>query len=85
MRQYLYGITPEDWDAMLAAQDGRCAICRTDEWGGKGGWPHADHCHTSKRFRGILCDNCNQGLGRFGDDPARLRAAADYLERSPDR
>lgn len=79
MRQYLYGITPEQYAALLAAQDGLCAICRTDAWPGKG--PHVDHAHDTGRVRGILCGGCNNGLGRFADDPARLRAAAEYLER----
>jgi len=81
MRQHLYGITPEQFEAMLAGQDGRCAICRTDEPGGKGGW-HVDHCHDSKVIRGLLCHCCNIGVGQFKDDPTRLRAAADYIERS---
>lgn len=80
MRRYLYGITPEQWQAQLEAQDYRCAICRREDWGGKHGVPHADHCHETDRFRGILCDWCNRGIGQFSDDPALLRAAADYLE-----
>ena len=83
-RQYKYGITPEQWEAQLATQDGRCAICRSAEWPGKDNQPHADHDHSLETFvlRGILCGNCNNGLGNFGDDPARLRAAADYLEQA---
>lgn len=80
MRQYLYGLSQERYEALLAAQDGRCAICRTDDWPGKDHRPHVDHCHETGRVRGLLCDFCNRGLGLFGDDPARLRAAADYLE-----
>lgn len=81
MREYLYGVTPEQYEAALAAQGGRCAICRSDQWPGKGNRPHTDHDHADGRFRGILCGNCNHGLGMFGDDPARLRVAAEYLER----
>lgn len=81
MRQYLYGITPEQWREKWYEQGGRCAICGTDEWnGGKDKRPHADHDHVTGRFRGILCGSCNPGLGRFRHDPALLRAAADYLE-----
>jgi hypothetical protein len=80
MRQYLYGLTPEQYDALLAEQDGKCAICRTDDWPGRG--PHADHDHATRKVRGVLCGNCNNGLGNFRDDPAQLRAAADYLERT---
>lgn len=78
MRQYLYGVTPEQFSEMFAAQDGKCAICRTDEPGGKG-W-HVDHCHASGNNRAILCHHCNLMLGNAKDDPVRLRAAADYLE-----
>lgn len=80
MRQYLYGVTPEQYDAMLEAQGGRCAICSATESGGKGGW-HVDHCHDSKAVRGLLCHNCNLMLGNAKDDPARLRAAIAYLEK----
>lgn len=82
MRMHLYGVSQQQYEAMLAEQGGLCAVCRTDEWGGRHGVPHVDHDHSTGAVRGLLCDNCNQGLGRFGDDPTRLRAAAEYLERS---
>ena len=75
-----YGITMDDFDAMLEAQDGRCAICPATRPGGRGAW-HVDHCHDTGIVRGLLCSNCNRGMGLLGDDPATLRAAADYLER----
>lgn len=79
-----FGMTPADYDAMLEAQSGGCAICGTTD-----GMVHrgrvqrlpVDHCHKTETVRGILCTNCNNGLGRFKDDPALLRKAADYLER----
>lgn len=81
MRQYLYGITPEQWEAQLAVQGYRCVVCRSDTWPGKDNRPHADHDHSLPVFilRGIPCGNCNLGLGKFGDDPLRLIAAARYL------
>lgn len=80
MRQYLYGVSLEQYEAMMAAQGGVCAICGTSDWPGKDNRPHVDHCHETGKVRGILCGPCNNGLGNFGDDPARLRAAAAYLE-----
>lgn len=73
-----YGLTPEQVDEMLLAQGGRCAVCQTDNPGART-W-HVDHCHGSGRIRGLLCGNCNRGLGLFADDPSVLRAAINYLE-----
>jgi hypothetical protein len=51
-----------------------CEIC--------GGAPRdIDHHHETGLLRGHLCNPCNKGVGQFNDDPARLRAAADYLEK----
>jgi hypothetical protein len=69
-----YGITPEQFDTMLLQQGGACAICR--ETIAK---PHVDHDHKTGRVRGILCANCNVGLGMFGDDVKSLRSAIAYL------
>jgi hypothetical protein len=80
-RRYLYGITTAQFDDLLAAQGGKCAICGTSDWPGKGNRPHVDHCHTGGGVRGILCHFCNLGLGNFRDDPERLRRAIEYLER----
>jgi ParB/RepB/Spo0J family partition protein len=72
-----YGLTLADYDAMLAAQQGVCAIC--EEPPGKERLV-IDHCHRSERVRGLLCHRCNRLLGHAGDDPATLRVAANYLE-----
>ena len=81
MRKYLYGLTEEDYKAMLERQDHCCAICGSTEWPGKDNRPHVDHDHATGRIRGILCSKCNLAIGHMDDDPKRLRAAADYLER----
>jgi hypothetical protein len=72
--QRRYGIGADDANAMLEAQGGLCAVCGTAPA------VHVDHDHASGRVRAILCFNCNGGLGQFKDDPAALRAAADYVE-----
>jgi hypothetical protein len=71
-----YNLTLEQVAAMRA---GGCAICGATEGGGRHGQLHIDHCHATGRVRGALCHDCNNGLGRFRDDPALLRAAAAYL------
>jgi hypothetical protein len=70
-----HGITLEDYRALVKKQANACAICkRTDR-------PLVvDHCHVTRQVRRLLCNMCNVGLGCFNDDPALLRAAADYLE-----
>ena len=83
-----YGITADQFEEMLEAQGGRCAICRAPTPGGRGTW-HIDHDHSccasrkccGKCVRGLLCSGCNQGLGNFKDDPARLESAVRYLKR----
>ena len=67
---------------MLAKQDQRCAICCNESNGRQ--W-HVDHCHEAGIVRGILCDNCNRGLGHFKDNPLVLQFAAAYLEKTPIR
>lgn len=75
-----HGITEEQYDALLAAQDGVCAICGGVETN-RNGFLNVDHCHDSKVIRGLLCEPCNLAIGIMRDDPARLRAAAAYLEQ----
>jgi len=69
---------------MLAAQQGRCAICGDppDPDGVRAASRlHADHDHTTGMVRELLCVRCNSGVGLFRDDPALLRVAAAYIER----
>lgn len=79
-----YGVTYDVYVAMLDDQDNRCAICgRTPDPNGikAASRLHVDHDHLTGTVRQLLCGRCNQGVGFFGDDPDRLRAAADYIER----
>ena len=76
-----YELTDDDYNTLLASQDYKCAICRTDKPGGNGGkYFHVDHDHVTGKVRGLLCHKCNTGIGHLNDDPARLIAAANYLE-----
>ena len=80
-RHEAYGLTKVEL-AVLLAQHEQCAICGTTDWNGKGPQgPQVDHCHKTKRVRGVLCNNCNQGLGRFKDRIDLLEAAITYLRR----
>lgn len=75
-----YGLTVLDFEMMAAAQAGRCGICGGHPRGSCGNLV-IDHCHRTGRVRALLCNNCNALLGMAEDDPERLRAAADYVER----
>lgn len=72
-----YGITTEQYDAMLARQGERCAICWQECKTGRR--LAVDHDHETMTVRGLLCSSCNQGLGNFADSPDLLEAAARYL------
>lgn len=79
----VYGITPRAYHEMLAAQDGRCGICRAPEPGGSARFFHVDHCHRTDKVRGLLCSRCNRAMGMFGDDPGLIRRVLDWLEGDP--
>lgn len=73
-----HGKTRLEIAALLQAQGGVCAICASTTSRGRG-W-HGDHDHKTGAFRGVLCANCNTGLGMFRDRVKSLRAAIYYLE-----
>lgn len=62
---------------MLAAQGGACAICKVAP--APGSHLHVDHCHARNMVRGLLCQQCNIGLGAFKDTIASFRSAVSYL------
>lgn len=73
-----YGISLSQFDAMLAAQNGTCAICLKEPTEGK---PlHVDHCHSTGRVRGLLCHQCNWYLGKVDNDAGLLGRLHSYLE-----
>jgi hypothetical protein len=73
-----YGLSAFQFDELLAAQNNRCALCSTDVPGGVGTF-HVDHCHDTGRVRGLLCMDCNTGIGKLKDSPELLSRAIDYL------
>lgn len=84
-RQRKFGVSPEQYGEMSAAQDHLCAICREPETTLQKGTLTSlavDHCHATGRVRGLLCRACNTALGLFGDSPERLLLAAQYLQES---
>lgn len=80
----LYGITFDEFEALLEKQSGLCAIClRVIPDVDKGGrYPAVDHDHATGKIRGIVHGSCNRGIGMFEDNPLFLRRAARYLEQS---
>ena len=79
-----YGITYSHYLEMLEKQNNRCSIC-----GGEGFIMNkdihklklvVDHCHATGVVRGLLCHNCNRGLGLFKDDLNSLNKAMEYLK-----
>ncbi len=86
--KHRYGITLEEYENMLNKQGGCCAICGSEENNTRGkrrGWNFAvDHCHTTGAVRGLLCNNCNRGLGLLGDTQEGLNRALNYLRRNDD-
>lgn len=76
-----YGITLLEYHELIAEQNFRCAICGRLASEERYKRLHVDHCHETESVRGLLCTNCNNGIGRFMDSPELLMAAADYLTK----
>lgn len=79
----LYDLTPEDYERLLAAQGGRCAVCARTPDQEAHGVLHIDHCHSTRRVRGLLCGNHNTALGLCHDSSAELIALARYVDQNP--
>ena len=74
-----YGMTEDDYKQMIVDQNNLCSICAVDF--SKVDKIHIDHCHTTNKVRGLLCVNCNSGIGIFRDDIEVLEKAIKYLEK----
>jgi hypothetical protein len=72
-----FQLTPEEYEAKLRWQRGVCLICQQPPAEGK--MLDVDHDHQTGQVRGLLCRNCNHGLGKFYENPFLLAAAAGYL------
>lgn len=75
-RRQRYGLDRQTFETLLAHQQGRCAICRSENA------TCVDHAHATGRLRAMLCRGCNAGLGLFREDIETLRSAAAYLLRT---
>lgn len=81
-----YGLTPEQYDAMLLEQGGVCAICGgVNQVADKPIRLCIDHCHETGAVRALLCTPCNVGIGLLGDSFARVQVAADYLRKHSEK
>jgi uncharacterized Zn finger protein (UPF0148 family) len=76
----LYGLTVEQYDAILMEQKCVCAICGKPEKSSSKGVLSIDHDHVTGKVRGLLCDTCNSGLGHFYDSIDLLQGAMLYLK-----
>lgn len=74
-----YGITAEFYEELLAAQENRCAICKLPPGADKR--LCVDHDHDTGKVRGLLCDACNHGIGKFRESATILESAIEYLSR----
>lgn len=76
-REHRYNLPFGDFNRLKEEQKGRCALCDkiTKQF-------HVDHCHETGKVRGLLCGNCNKGLGFLGDNLAGLLLAVEYLKRT---
>ena len=80
-----FGVGLEWYEEQFKKQGYSCAICGVNKnktTGTRKFWNFSvDHCHGSGKIRGILCNNCNRGLGLLKDSPDLLQKALDYLKK----
>lgn len=72
-----YGMSLDGYQYMYNKQKGECLICGSFQKE-----LNVDHDHVTQDVRGLLCPNCNLGLGHFKDNPILLIKAAKYLKES---
>lgn len=74
----VFGITVEEWARMYDAQDRSCAICLARLEFDRS--TTVDHCHATGMVRGLLCQQCNRGIGMLRDDATVLERAVEYIK-----
>jgi hypothetical protein len=83
LRKYaLLGFSEEQYEAMLEAQGGVCAICRLPDSAIAKTVLCVDHDHRTGDVRGLLCNRCNTAIGLLRDDASIILAAMEYVRRS---
>jgi hypothetical protein len=75
-----FGIHADQYEAIAKKQNYQCAICEKPEPCNRA--LAVDHCHNTKKIRGLLCTNCNMALGKFQDNIDYLKKAIEYMERN---
>lgn len=76
-----YDITLEEYNKLFTLQEGKCQICKTHQKDLTKRLA-VDHCHKTSKIRGLLCNNCNRGLGMLKENLDILEAAKEYLAKS---
>lgn len=80
----LYQIDYTQYELLLESQNYKCAICESKIGNNRASRLFVDHCHDTLKVRGLLCSNCNHGLGQFKDSPKLLQRAISYLTSDKD-
>lgn len=78
-RMKKYGISQDQYEALLFLQGGVCAICKKPEMNPRFSCLSVDHDHRTNKVRGLLCLSCNMAIGKLGDNVETLLSAVDYL------
>jgi len=87
LRERKFGLSPSDYYNMLESQGNKCLLCGLTYEGCLERYNKSlvvDHCHQTGNVRGLLCPNCNSGLGVFEDNIDALRRAVEYVEKEGD-
>lgn len=74
-RMRRYGITTEDFEKLKSSRGELCEICELQKW------TSIDHCHTTGKVRGLLCVNCNAGIGHLKESDQIMLKAVEYIRK----